>query len=169
VLGAGEQVDDWLSSRLGRAVQLAWLDDPRRRTVSEAHGGRPGDVLTLADAGPLLLTTNASLGQLGEWAGEQFAMTRFRPNVVIDGPDDLPFAEDDWSRVRIGDVEFRFAEHCDRCVLTTIDPETQLGGKEPLRTLAKYRQWSHKTWFGIRIIPLTTGTIRVGDSVAAES
>jgi uncharacterized protein YcbX len=167
VIGAGDEVDDWLSSRLDRPVRLGWLDDPRRRTVSEAHGGRPGDVLSLADAGPLLLTTTSSLRQLDALAGERFAMTRFRPNVVVDGPDDLPFAEDSWSTVWIGDVEFRFGEHCDRCVLTTIYPETQLGGKEPLRTLAKHRQWSHKTWFGIRIIPVTPGTIHVGDTVTS--
>jgi uncharacterized protein len=165
VRGAGDRIDDWLSSRLGRPVRLGWLDDPRRRTVSEAHGGRPGDVLSLADAAPLLLITTASLRQLDAWAEDRFVVTRFRPNVVVDGPDDLPFAEDTWSSLRIGDVEFRFAEHCDRCVMTTIDPETQLGGKEPLRTLAKHRQWSHKTWFGIRIVPLSIGTIRVGDPV----
>ena len=65
----------------------------------------------------------------------------------------------------IGEAEFRFSESCDRCVMTTIDPKTLEGGKEPLRTLAKHRQWGHKTWFGIRLVPLSTGTIRVGDAV----
>ena len=95
-------------------------------------------------------------------------MTRFRPSVVIDTSDE-PFAEDNWNRLRIGDVEFRFGEHCDRCVLTTIDPHTRAAGKEPLRTLARYRQWDHKTWFGIRLVPLSTGTIRVGDPVTIDS
>lgn len=175
VRGAGEHVDAWLSSRLGRPVRLGWLDDPRRRTVSESHGGRLGDYLNLSDAGPLLLTTAASLRQLNEWVAEgagprneppspKLPMTRFRPSVVIDGSD-LPFAEDGWTTVRIGSVEFRFGEHCDRCVLTTIDPETRVTGKEPLRTLAKHRRWAGKTWFGIRIIPLTIGSIHVGDPV----
>jgi uncharacterized protein len=179
VLGVGAHVDAWLSSRLGRPVRLGWLDDPRRRTVSESHGGRPGDYLNLSDAGPLLLTTVASLHQLNEWVADgagarnepppsQLSMTRFRPSVVIDGPD-LPFAEDGWTTVRIGNVEFRFGEHCDRCVLTTIDPETRVAGKEPLRTLVKHRRWAGKTWFGIRIIPLTTGSIQVGDPVAVGS
>ncbi len=56
---------------------------------------------------------------------------------------------------------------CDRCVLTTIDPQTLEMGKEPVRTLARHRQWDHKTYFGIRIIPLGTATIRVGDGVSA--
>jgi len=92
-------------------------------------------------------------------------MGRFRPSIVVDHPDD-PFAEDEWKDVRIGGVELRFAEHCDRCVVTTIDPHTRLAGKEPLRTLARHRRWSHKTWFGVRMIPSTTGVIRVGESVA---
>ena len=175
VLGVGGHVDAWLSSRLGRPVRLGWLDDPHRRTVSESHGGRSGDYLNLSDAGPLLLTTVASLRRLNEWVAEgaaarnepsapELAMNRFRPSVVVDGPD-LPFAEDGWKTVRIGSVEFRFGEHCDRCVLTTIDPETRIAGKEPLRTLARHRRWEGKTWFGIRIIPLMTGSIQVGDPV----
>ena len=175
VCGVHAHVDEWLSSRVGQPVRLGWLDDPRRRTVSSSHGGRPGDHLNLSDAGPLLLATAASLRRLNEWAAETaaarnepspqaLAMTRFRPSVVVDGPDP-PFAEDGWATVRIGSVEFRFGEHCDRCVLTTIDPETRVAGKEPLRTLAEHRRWAGKTWFGIRIIPLTTGSIRVGDPV----
>jgi uncharacterized protein len=179
VRAAGARDDRWLSSHLGRPLRLGWLDDPCRRTVSQAHGGRPGDYLNLSDAGPLLLTSAASLRRLDGWvaAGARardeppppaLSMTRFRPSVVVEGPD-VPFAEDAWRAIRIGDVEFRFGEHCDRCVQTTIDPETRAGGKEPLRTLAEHRSWAGKTWFGIRIIPLTTGSIRVGDPVTVES
>jgi uncharacterized protein len=179
VRSAGESADAWLSSRLDRPGRLGWLDDPRRRTVSESHGGRPGDSLSLADAGPLLLTTIASLRQLNEWVAAgardrneprpaELSLIRFRPNVVVDGPD-LPFAEDSWGTIRIGGVEFRFGEHCDRCVLTTIDPATRRTGKEPLRTLAKHRRWAGKTWFGIRIIPLSTGCIRVGDPITVTT
>jgi len=117
------------------------------------------------------------LGQLNDWMAADakargegpcapVAMARFRPTVVVDGIG-AAFVEDDWRQVQIGDVEFRFAERCDRCVLTTIDPQTLEMGKEPLRTLAKHRQWDHKTLFGIRIIPVTGGTIRVGDAVSA--
>ena len=166
---AGPAAHAWLSRHLGRDVRLAWLDDPHRRSVSDQHGGVPGDSLTFADAGPLLLTTTTSLAQLNEWIGDDLMeMARFRPNLVVD---EVPvaFEEDAWRTVRIGDAEFRFAEVCDRCVLTTLDPHTLLGGKEPLRTLAKYRQWEHKTWFGIRLIPSSLGTISVGDPVEVVS
>ena len=174
---AHDDAHAWLSHRLERPVRLAWLDDPRRRSVSAVHGGLEGDSLTVADAGPLLLTSTASLRQLNEWAVEDavargdpddppppMEMLRFRPNVIVDDVEE-PFEEDRWRQVRIGEVTFRFAEICDRCVMTTLDPKTLKGGKEPLRTLAKHRQWDHKTWFGIRLIPVSAGAIRVGDEV----
>lgn len=179
VRAAGPDADEWLSHQLSYPVRLGWLDDPRRRTVAADHGGRAGDSLSLADAGPLLLTTTASLGRLNDWLSEDalergeespppIVMARFRPSVVVDGADE-PFVEDTWSRVQVGSVEFRLAEHCDRCALTTIDPETLIRGKEPLRTLAGHRRWEGKTWFGIRLVPLTTGTIRLDDPVSAST
>jgi uncharacterized protein YcbX len=172
---AGFEADAWVSDLRGRPARLVWLDDPARRPVGTSHGGTGTDPLSLADAGPLLLTTTASLRQLDAWvaaereqrgepATEPLSMLRFRPNVVVDG-DLEPFVEDRWRRLRIGEVEYRFAEHCDRCVMTTLDPLTQTGGKEPLRTLARYRQWDHKVWFGVRLIPLGTGLLRLGDAV----
>lgn len=161
---------DWLSAQLARPVRLVWLDDPRRRPVSSAHGGLDGESLSLADAGPLLLTSETSLRRLNEWIAESpghseaTVMTRFRPNVVVDGIDE-PFAEDGWVRVRIGAVTFRQAERCDRCMMTMIDPDTLTMGKEPLRSLARHRRRDGKTWFGIRLIPESTGHIHVADPV----
>jgi MOSC domain-containing protein len=103
----------------------------------------------------------------GSRASEALDIMRFRPNVVIDGEE--PFAEDAWPTVRIGNLKFRTTMVCDRCVMTTIDPITLAGGKEPIRTLARHRRWNHKTWFGIRLAPLGTGTISVGEAVEAES
>ncbi|MFR9780617.1 MOSC domain-containing protein [Micromonospora sp. MS34] len=174
---AGDEAHEWLSAQFQRPLRLAWLDNPRRRPVSAEHGGRPGDPLNLSDAGPLLATTLPSLRRLNEWISEGAAergeqppppvpMARFRPNVVIDGPIG-PFAEDGWSSVRIGEVDFRFAERCDRCQLTLIDPSTFTTGKEPIRTLARHRREHRRTWFGVRLIPMNTGEIHVGDRVSA--
>ena len=172
---AGPDADAWLSRQLGRPVRLGWLDDPRRRTVSERHGGGPGDHLTLADAGPILLTSQTSLRRLNQWIAEgaadrgenppaEISMRRFRPNLVVENVPEA-FVEDAWLRVRVGAVELRLGEHCDRCFLTTFEPDTLERGKEPLRTLARKRRWDHKTWFGVRLIPVEPGTIHVGDAI----
>lgn len=190
---ADQDVSDWISDRVGRPLRLVWQEDPTMRRMSGAHGGQDTDTLSLADAGPLLLTSQTSLARLEEWiaaevdepdpadmdpddisgsglgsvlsgeGGRGLSMIRFRPNVVIDGEE--PFAEDSWPLVRIGDVEYRTAEICDRCVMTTIDPETLQRGKEPIRTLSRHRRWEGKTWFGTRIVPLGPGELRVGDEV----
>jgi uncharacterized protein YcbX len=164
----------WLSDVLGRPARLVWLDDPRRRPIDLAHGGRPGEPLSLADAGPLLLVTEASLRRLDAWVAEEaerrgepvpspLAPARFRPNVVIDG--DVPFAEDGWARVRVGDVAFRLGEACDRCIVTTIDPTTLARGREPMRTLRLHRRRANDVYFGLRLVPEETGVLTVGDPV----
>ena len=173
---ADQDVSEWISERVGRPLRLVWQEEPTQRRMSGAHGGLDGDTLSLADAGPLLLTSEASLAQLQEWVDARAAeddpgagaalplsMVRFRPNVVIDGGE--PFDEDGWGTLRIGEVRFRTAEVCDRCVMTTIDPETIVAGKEPIRTLARHRTWDGKTWFGTRLVPLDEGRIALGDEV----
>jgi len=167
-LSAGDEADEWLSARVGASVRLVWQPDPRARPVNPNHGGLPGEGLTLADAGPVLLTSEASLAKLDAWTDDAtppLDMRRFRPNVVVDG--DVPFAEEGWSHVDLGGVRFRVASHCDRCVMTTIDPDTLTRGKEPIRTLAKHRRRDGKTWFGVRLVPTTQGSISVGDVATA--
>ncbi|MEV7966433.1 MOSC N-terminal beta barrel domain-containing protein [Sphaerisporangium sp. NPDC088356] len=175
-MAASEEAHRWMSRALGLPARLLWLEDPLRRTVGRSHGGRPGDTMVFQDDGPLLLASRSSLRRLDDWIAEgavergeeipePLSVLRFRPNVVIEGAE--PFAEDTWTRVRIGEVEFRVGEHCDRCVLTTVDPVTAVKGKEPTRTLSQHRNWDGKTWFGIRLIPDGRGEIRVGDAVTA--
>jgi uncharacterized protein YcbX len=161
--------DAWLSAVLGRPVRLVWQDDPARRPVAPGHGGLPGDVFSLADTAPLLLTTTASLRRLDEWTGPgvpPLDMRRFRPNAVVANDGDEPFAEDRWTRVRIGGVTFRLTERCDRCSVTLRDPDTLAGGPEPIRSLARHRRGADgKVYFGVRLVPETTGPVRVGDPV----
>ena len=173
---AGSEADSWLSERLGRPVRLAHLADLGAREIGSSHGGRHRETMSLADAGPVLLASETSIDRLCElvvqesgedWLERDEALERFRPNIVIDG--DHPFAEDGWHRVRIGHVTYRVGELCDRCVLTTIDPDTLATGKEPIRTLARHRRWDGATWFGVRLIPEMalheTSSLHTGDEV----
>jgi MOSC domain-containing protein len=163
---AGDDAGRFLSTILGRPARLVWQASPDARAVSERNGGLPGERVSLADAGPVLLTSERSLAQVQEWADGDavLSMLRFRPNVVIDG--DVPFVEEEWASVTIGAVAFRCQQACDRCVMTMIDPETLAQGKEPLRALARHRKREGKTWFGVRLVPLRRGAIAVGDEVS---
>ncbi|MFD1825416.1 MULTISPECIES: MOSC domain-containing protein [Mumia] len=170
---AGEDAETWISKAIGTAARLVWQEDPTLRPMSATHGGTSGEPLTLADTAPILLTTTSSLDQLNAWVAETpdpnpLSMRRFRPNVVVEAdPDELaPFEEDGWRTVTLGDVPFRFAELCDRCAITLIDPRTLVRGKEPIRTLSRTRKWDGVTWFGVRMVPTTIGTLQVGDPVS---
>ncbi|MFH8405677.1 MOSC domain-containing protein [Streptomyces sp. NPDC018019] len=159
---------EWFSTFLDTPVQLVHLDDPARRRPADPQFARPGETVGFADGFPLLLTTTSSLDALnslvaqGGHPGEgPLPMDRFRPNVVVDGT--APWDEDDWRRIRIGEVTFRVVKPCGRCVITTTDQRTGRRGKEPLRTLARHRRIGDQLVFGQNLIPEGTGTLRVGD------
>jgi uncharacterized protein YcbX len=160
----------WFSTHLDWDVRLVHLDDPGRRRPVDPAFGRAGETVSFADGFPLLLTTTASLDALnsliaqGDHADEgPLPMDRFRPNAVLDGT--VPWEEDRWSRVRIGDVGFRVVKPCSRCVVTTTDQRTAERGKEPLRTLARHRRSGDRLIFGQNLIPEGTGVLRPGDPV----
>lgn len=164
----------WLRAVTGREdLRLVWCDDPERR-VFHRDWAQPGDHAPYTDSCPVTLASLASLAQLNDWItagalerGEDppapLPVERFRPNVVIDG--DVPFAEDGWSTITIGEVGFRVPKRVDRCVMTTISPSDLTSTKEPIRTLARHRLHDRTTWFAIHLIPTCTGRIAVGDEV----
>ena len=168
---AGPEAHEWFSAYLGEDMTLVHLDDPAtRRPLDDPPHGRPGETVSLADAYPLLLTTLASLDALnsliahGDHPDEgPLPMNRFRPNVVVAGTE--PWAEDTWKRIAVGELTFRVAKMCGRCVVTTTDQATAGRGKEPLRTLGRHRRFGNQLAFGQNLVPETTGTVRVGDPV----
>jgi len=167
---AGPEASEWFSTYLGADVSLVHLDDPATRRPLDDPNGRPGETVSLADAYPLLLTTLASLDALNSLIAQgdhhdegPLPMSRFRPNVVVSGA--ASWAEDDWRRIAVGDVVFRVAKMCGRCVVTTTDQTTAQRGKEPLRTLGRHRRFGHRLAFGQYLVPQTPGTIRIGDPV----
>jgi uncharacterized protein YcbX len=138
---ASDEAHVWFSKVVGKPVRLVYLDDPTRRRPNPAYSCDQ-DRVSFADGYPLL----------------------FRPNLVVAGAP--AWAEDGWRVVRVGAASFRVVKACDRCVFTTIDPDTASKGKEPLATLARHRRWDGKTWFAVNLIPDSPGAIvRVGDQV----
>ncbi|MEU6818816.1 MOSC N-terminal beta barrel domain-containing protein [Streptomyces sp. NPDC046860] len=171
---ADESAHRWCSAFLGAPVRLVHLDDPATRRPVDPDFALPGETVSLADGYPLLVTTVASLDALNSaLAGGRHAdegplpMNRFRPNVVVAGTE--AWEEDHWTRLTIGDVGFRVARPCGRCVVTTVDQGTGVRGREPLHTLARLRRRDGRLLFGQNLVPLTTGTIRVGDPVRVHT
>ncbi|MFJ6666697.1 MOSC domain-containing protein [Streptomyces sp. NPDC091383] len=160
----------WCGAYLGQDVRLVHLDDPATRRPVDPDYALPGETVSFADGYPLLVTASASLDALnsliaeGRHAAEgPLPMNRFRPSVVVDGTE--AWEEDAWARVSLGEVVFRVARTCARCVVTTTDQDTAARGREPLHTLARHRRFDGGLIFGQNLVPLTRGTVRVGDPV----
>ncbi|MCX5383912.1 MOSC domain-containing protein [Streptomyces sp. NBC_00083] len=167
-VAADGEAHQWFSSYLGTAVRLMHLDDPAHRRAIDARYAPQGETVSFADGFPLQIATRSSLDALnaliaqGDHAAEgPLPMNRFRPNVVLGHTE--PWAEDSWSRIAIGEVVFRLAKPCGRCVITTTDQATAERGKEPLRSLARHRRIGGALAFGVLVLPENTGTIHVGD------
>ncbi|GGL86168.1 molybdenum cofactor biosysynthesis protein [Streptomyces fumigatiscleroticus] len=170
VVAEDEAAHAWCSALLGADVRLVHMDDPATRRPVDPEYALPGETVSFADGYPLLLTTTASLDALnsliaqGDDAGEgPLPMNRFRPNLVVSGT--TAWAEDGWSRIAVGEVVLRVAKPSGRCVVTTTDQDTAERGREPLRTLARHRRRDGRLLFGQNLVPLSGGTVRVGDPV----
>jgi uncharacterized protein YcbX len=166
----GEAAAAWLSRALGGPCRLARVGPAFTRQVTK-KAARPGDLVGFADSCPFLVTSEASLGEVNrrieEAGGRSVPMGRFRPNLVLAGC--RPFEEDSWTRLRIGEVEFRSAGPCSRCVITVTDQLTGERGVEPLRTLASFRRNPDESGdvnFGTNLLNESkSGVLRVGDPV----
>jgi len=152
----------WFSDFLGARHELVYMPESHRRAVNPKRA-RPTDIVGFADGYPFLIISEASLEELNRRLAEPIPMERFRPNIVVRGTE--PFAEDGYTEVRLGNLAFRGVKRCDRCVVTTIDIATGKPSKEPLRTLATFRQEDSRVWFGMNLIHEGTGMLRVGDAV----
>ncbi len=161
-LDCGDVAAAWVSRFLAIDCRLVYFPEDEVRAV-DPRFAQPGDRTAFSDGFPLLLIAQASLDDLNSRLAAPISMSRFRPNLVVQGCD--AFAEDRWREIRIGDVRFRIVKPCSRCTIPGIDPATGERGTEPLRTLAAYRKRGDKIFFGQNVIADGQGEIRVGMAV----
>ncbi len=124
---------------------------------------------TFFDAATIHLLTTATLTQLHEhYPSGNFAIQRFRPNIVVESPKDVSgFIEHSWIGHTIavgGEVRLAITDSCPRCVMTTL-PQGQLP-KDPgiLKTVLQYNDGK----VGVYARVIQAGTIRPGDEVRVE-
>lgn len=158
-----EQYNQWFSRYLDQPCQLLFFGENSERFVKNENSQ-----VGFADGYPLLLISQQSLTLLNEKLGANniATMTRFRPNLVVEGCNG--FDEDTWKHIRIGEVEFELTTPCSRCIFTTINPETAETDpqQEPLKTLKSFRQVeSGDVMFGQNLVPLNQGQIKLGDKI----
>lgn len=166
------EADAWFSEYLKRPCQLLFFgQQSHREKISSTKQTRK---IAFADGYPLLLISQASLDDLNQRlvSNQQQAvsMTQFRSNIVVDNC--LPFAEDGWLHIRIGEVEFMVSKPCERCIFTTVDPHNgkKHPQQQPLQTLKSFRKTTNgEVLFGQNLIPLNNGQIKAGDKLTVIS
>ena len=156
----------WFSSQLGMDCHLVFMDASVQRAVPEKYRINNEEV-SFADAFPYLIIGEMSLHALNSRLKLPLPMNRFRPNLVFSGGE--PFSEDNFDHFRIGDALFKAVKPCIRCVVTTTDQLTGHREKEPLSTLATFRNIDNKILFGQNLICLQPGRVRVGDPLIPVS
>lgn len=141
------------------ADDRAWLDELGRElgTAIEAKA----EPEAIHDAADVLVINAASIRALADEYGKPVDPLRFRPNVLLDGPDATPFEERSWEgvRVRLGSAELEATFPCERCVLTTIDPTTLEMDPSFLRLVVE----KHSALMGMYFRVVRAGVAAEGD------
>jgi uncharacterized protein len=119
-----------------------------------------------------LIASEASLAELNrrlkEKGKDSLPMTRFRPNIVVQGT--TPFVEDRMKVLQIGKTIFHVVSSCPRCKESCTDQITGFVTEEPVVTMRDFRQCGQPdgVYFAVNAIPAPGSagrTIRVGDPV----
>ena len=161
-------ISEWFTKLLEFSVRLVYMPDESERKIDSKYAISGEEITSFADAYPFLIIGQSSLDDLNGRLEVKVPINRFRPNFVFTNGE--PFEEDFWSHFSIGNVSFVGVKPCDRCVMTTVDPEKGVvSGKDPLKTLAKYRNFGNKVLFGQNVIGLGIGVVSVGDEIQVLS
>jgi hypothetical protein len=154
--------DEWFSNILKFNCKLVYMPHNANRLVDTAYAHEL-ETVSFADGYPVLIIGEAALNELNNKLEIPLLMNRFRPSIVFAGGD--AHAEDQWRKFEINDVVFEGVKPCARCILTTVEQETAITGKEPLKTLSTYRNKNNKIYFGQNVLIKNIGAIKVGDEI----
>jgi len=155
----GKEAAEWFTHFLKTSARLVYFPEDEVRQVDLDYA-KQGDITAFSDGFPYLLISQASLDNLNTRLATAVEMKRFRPNLVLSGTD--AFAEDNWKKIRIGDITFNLVKPCSRCSIPSIDPNTAEKSAEAVKALAAYRMRENKIFFGQNVIAEGTGTLEVG-------
>jgi uncharacterized protein YcbX len=143
VIDEGDAAAHWLTNALGMReyVRIVRMAPGFRRRLSQPERFGPGTTTHFADSAPYLVASESSLEALNRELESEgrtpVPMNRFRPNIVLRGLP--PFAEHRTAALDGEGWRLKLVDHCERCIVTTIDQETaeRDPGREPFQTLRR--------------------------------
>ena len=141
----GDLAAQWFSDFLGQPLRMVRFDPEQKRLSSARWTGEIAAENAFSDGYPVLVTSTASLAALNRRlaaAGQAaVGMSRFRPNLVLDGLD--AHGEDTLDELRFdtpdGPVVLKLVKPCARCPIPDVDPATGETGHAVGDALAAYR------------------------------
>jgi len=157
-----KEANEWFSKKLNCNCRLVYMPHSTRRKVDIQYA-KHDEITNFSDGYPLLIIGQSSLDDLNSRLAEPLPINRFRPNLVFAGG--RPFQEDDMEHFKINELDFYGVKPSARCVVTTINQETGVAGKEPLKTLSSYRSKNNKVYFGQNVLMRGEGKIKVDDKI----
>ncbi|CAG8504784.1 2345_t:CDS:2 [Acaulospora morrowiae] len=171
----GDKAANWLTTFLKTPARITFksTDDSRYVTKNLPKEVDYKPETAFADTHPFLLVTEESLQDLNKRLKEPVAERNFRPNIVVKGCN-VPYEEDTWKKIIIGDDPeniFYVACRCTRCTVPNVNPETGIKDKlQPSKTLSSYRRVDpgakYMACFGMNVIHKKIGSIlKVGDPI----
>ncbi|XP_070570881.1 mitochondrial amidoxime-reducing component 1-like [Ptychodera flava] len=177
----GKEAAEWINTFLGKTdFKLLVLDDLPPSLCSEdpkySVFAQEGDIIAYQNNSPYLVLGEASVEDLNRRLDNPVSMKNFRPNIALSGM--TAHEEDNWTFMQIGDALFRRYKYCQRCKITTVDPQTGIMHKsEPMKTMKSYRlcnddpesksMYGQSPLFGVNMAIVEEGTVNVGDTVYA--
>ncbi len=168
VVEVGEGWSEWFSDLLQEPARLVMQKPESPRIIKEKYQTSGSNQSSFADSLPILLASEASYKQVETVYGQDYDPLRFRANLIVEGSDS--FEEDTWEEISIRSVHLFGAKPCARCKLINVEPATgQVDKGGMLKALATFRQKDNKVYFGQQMVPITLGTIQVGDEVIVST
>ncbi len=159
---APNKINEWFSEILKIKCKLVFMPDTSERIVDKKYV-KEKKLTSFSDGYPFLIIGQSSLDLLNTKLETPVSINRFRPNFVFTGGE--PHIEDTWENFKIGSSYFQVVKPCARCVITTVNQENGIKGKEPLATLSKYRSVNNKVLFGQNLICKKGSFVKVGDTL----
>lgn len=160
-----DEISMWFSEMLNIQCRLVRMTDQHDRYKKLIKGPKHTK-LSFADGYPYMIIGTASLAKISNEVGQEIPANRFRPSIVVKTL--VAHEEDDWAYIEMGDVKLQVIKRCARCVVVNIDQNSAAQSKEPLKSLSKYRMEENNVNFGINVVCLVQGSIRVGDIVVVK-
>jgi uncharacterized protein len=177
-VSSDSDINALLSQELGRPVTIAssvpdspeleeYWPDMEELAIKDTVTDEAMPEGTFFDLAVLHILTTSTINSLRSAYPEgRFEVRRFRPNLVVEVPDDTPFAENEWigKEVTIGGAKLKITGPCPRCVMTTL-PQYDLP-KDPgiLRAAAKY----NNAHVGVYASITESGPVSIGDSITVS-